>query len=165
MTLLQWFKSTIHILYNIYFYKLAVFDPASKSNFALRNQVPLKYDKPDQQWKAAFNECNPHPTQHQEPVARSPGGPQTKTGQSTRQSMGSCAMHLRSTKLKEWHLIVYINVIRSHILLSALIVKEITFSYRNNEINLPFPFCSLCYGRLICWQFVFSIVFFSYEWF
>jgi hypothetical protein len=41
----------------------------------------LKYDKQDQQGKAAFNERNPHMTQQQEPVARSPGGPQTKTGQ------------------------------------------------------------------------------------
>jgi hypothetical protein len=41
----------------------------------------IKYDKQDQQGKAAFNERNPHMTQQQEPVARSPGGPQTKTGQ------------------------------------------------------------------------------------
>jgi hypothetical protein len=41
----------------------------------------IKYDKQDQQGKAAFNERNPHITQQQEPVARSPGGPQTKTGQ------------------------------------------------------------------------------------
>jgi hypothetical protein len=40
----------------------------------------LKYDKQDQQGKAAFNKRNPHTTQQQEPVARSPGGPQTKTG-------------------------------------------------------------------------------------
>jgi hypothetical protein len=40
-----------------------------------------QYDKQDQQGKAAFNERNPHMTQQQEPVARSPGGPQTKTGQ------------------------------------------------------------------------------------
>jgi hypothetical protein len=40
-----------------------------------------KYDKQDQQGKAAFNERNPHMTQQQEPMARSPGGPQTKTGQ------------------------------------------------------------------------------------
>jgi hypothetical protein len=38
----------------------------------------LKYDKQDQQGKAAFNERNPHMTQQQEPMARSPGGPQTK---------------------------------------------------------------------------------------
>jgi hypothetical protein len=44
-----------------------------------------QYDKQDQQGKAAFNERNPHMTQQQEPVARSPGGPQTKTGQGTRQ--------------------------------------------------------------------------------
>jgi hypothetical protein len=43
--------------------------------------VIKKYDKQDQQGKAAFNERNPHMTQQQEPVARSPGGPQTKTGQ------------------------------------------------------------------------------------
>jgi hypothetical protein len=33
----------------------------------------LKYDKQDQQGKAAFNERNPHPTQQQEPVTSSPG--------------------------------------------------------------------------------------------
>jgi hypothetical protein len=37
----------------------------------------LKYEKQDQQGKAAFNERNPHMTQQQEPMARSPGGPQT----------------------------------------------------------------------------------------
>jgi hypothetical protein len=36
----------------------------------------LKYDKQDQQGKAAFNERNLHMTQQQELVARSPGGPQ-----------------------------------------------------------------------------------------
>jgi hypothetical protein len=41
----------------------------------------IKYDKQDQQGKAAFNERNPHMTQQQEPMARSPGEPQTKTGQ------------------------------------------------------------------------------------
>jgi hypothetical protein len=35
------------------------------------------YDKQDQQGKAAFNERNPHMTQQQEPMGRSPGGPQT----------------------------------------------------------------------------------------
>jgi hypothetical protein len=39
------------------------------------------HDKQDQQGKAAFNERNPHMTQQQEPMARSPGGPQTETGQ------------------------------------------------------------------------------------
>jgi hypothetical protein len=34
--------------------------------------------KQNKQGKAAFNERNPNTTQHQEPVARSPGGPQTK---------------------------------------------------------------------------------------
>jgi hypothetical protein len=43
--------------------------------------IKTKYDKQDQQGKAAFNERNPHMTQQQEPVARSPGGPKTKTGQ------------------------------------------------------------------------------------
>jgi hypothetical protein len=38
----------------------------------------LVYDKQDQQRKAAFNERNPHMTQQQEPVARSPGGPKQK---------------------------------------------------------------------------------------
>jgi hypothetical protein len=31
--------------------------------------------------KGAFNERLPHATKQQEPVASSPGGPQTKTGQ------------------------------------------------------------------------------------
>jgi hypothetical protein len=39
----------------------------------------VKYDKQDQQGKAAFNERNPNMTQQQETMARSPGGPQTKT--------------------------------------------------------------------------------------
>jgi hypothetical protein len=43
-------------------------------------QTNTKYDKQDQQGKAAYNERNPHMTQQQEPEARSPGGPQTKTG-------------------------------------------------------------------------------------
>jgi hypothetical protein len=43
----------------------------------------LKYDNQDQQGKAAFTERNPLATQQQEPVARSPGGPQTKAGQNT----------------------------------------------------------------------------------
>jgi hypothetical protein len=46
----------------------------------------IQYDKQDQQGKAAFNEHNPNTTHQQEPAARSPGGPQTKTGQVTRQS-------------------------------------------------------------------------------
>jgi hypothetical protein len=33
----------------------------------------VKYEKQDQQGKAAFNERNPHMTQQQEPMARSPG--------------------------------------------------------------------------------------------
>jgi hypothetical protein len=43
--------------------------------------LAFKYDKQDQQGKAAFNERNTHMTHQQEQVARSPGGPQTKTGQ------------------------------------------------------------------------------------
>jgi hypothetical protein len=39
--------------------------------------IKLKYEKQDQQGKAAFNERNPHMTQQQEPMARSPCGPQT----------------------------------------------------------------------------------------
>jgi hypothetical protein len=39
--------------------------------------VNTEYDKQDQQGKAVFNERNPHMTQQQEPMARSPGGPQT----------------------------------------------------------------------------------------
>jgi hypothetical protein len=34
--------------------------------------------KKDKQGKVTFNERNPHTTQQQESVARSPGGPQTK---------------------------------------------------------------------------------------
>jgi hypothetical protein len=45
----------------------------------------IKYDKQDQQGKAAFNERNPHTTKQQESVARSPDGTQTKTGQGTKQ--------------------------------------------------------------------------------
>jgi putative exporter of polyketide antibiotics len=37
----------------------------------------MKHDKQDHQGKAAFNERNPNTTQQQEPVAMSPGGPQT----------------------------------------------------------------------------------------
>jgi hypothetical protein len=37
----------------------------------------VKYEKQDQQGKAAFNERNPHMTQQQEPMARIPGGPKT----------------------------------------------------------------------------------------
>jgi hypothetical protein len=46
-----------------------------------------KYDKQDQQGKAAFKERNPQTTQQQEQAARSPGGPQTKTGQGTKSVM------------------------------------------------------------------------------
>jgi hypothetical protein len=39
------------------------------------------FDEQDQQGKAAFNERNPHTTQQQEPVARSPGRPnKNRTG-------------------------------------------------------------------------------------
>jgi hypothetical protein len=41
----------------------------------------IKYDEQNQQGKAAFNERNPHMTQQQEPVEKSPDGPKTKTGQ------------------------------------------------------------------------------------
>jgi hypothetical protein len=47
-----------------------------------------KHDKQDRQGKAAFNERSLHPTQQQAPAARSPGGPQRKTGQGIRQSTG-----------------------------------------------------------------------------
>jgi hypothetical protein len=40
-------------------------------------QTQSKYDKQDQQGKAAFNERNPNMTQQQEPMGRSPGGHQT----------------------------------------------------------------------------------------
>jgi hypothetical protein len=40
--------------------------------------LEVKYDKQDQQGKAAFNELNPHMTQQQEPMAKSPGGPKNK---------------------------------------------------------------------------------------
>jgi hypothetical protein len=48
--------------------------------------LSLKYDKQDQQEKATPNERNPYTTQQQDPVARSPEGPQTKTENGTRQS-------------------------------------------------------------------------------
>jgi hypothetical protein len=38
----------------------------------------IKYDKKDQQGKAAFNERNPQTTKQHLPVARSPGGPKQK---------------------------------------------------------------------------------------
>jgi hypothetical protein len=44
----------------------------------------MKYDKRDQQRKVAFNERNFNMTQQQEPVAKSPGGPKTKTRRGTR---------------------------------------------------------------------------------
>jgi hypothetical protein len=56
-----------------------------QTNFDTNTQS-IKYDEQDQQGKAAFNERNPHTIQQQELVARSLGGPQTKTGQDTRQS-------------------------------------------------------------------------------
>jgi hypothetical protein len=40
----------------------------------------IKYDKQDQQGKATFNERNHYMTQQQEPVAKSPGGPQIGQG-------------------------------------------------------------------------------------
>jgi hypothetical protein len=46
----------------------------------VRCTTGVKYDKQDRQGKAAFNERSPHPTQQQAPAARSPGGPQRKTG-------------------------------------------------------------------------------------
>jgi hypothetical protein len=50
--------------------------------FSFKKKCPIKkYDKHDKQGKAAFNERNLHVTQQLEPVARSPGGPKTKTGQ------------------------------------------------------------------------------------
>jgi hypothetical protein len=50
-----------------------------------KNAYNVIYDKQDQQEKAVFSERNPHTTQQQERAARSPGGPQTKTGNGTRQ--------------------------------------------------------------------------------
>jgi hypothetical protein len=47
-----------------------------------------KYHKQDQQGKAVYNERSLNTTQQQEPVARSPEGIQTKTGQGARKSMG-----------------------------------------------------------------------------
>jgi hypothetical protein len=57
---------------------------------ALLHDIDLmkQYVKQDQQRKAAFNEREPQMLQQQKPVERSPEGPQTKTGQGTRQSMG-----------------------------------------------------------------------------
>jgi hypothetical protein len=58
----------------------------SNNSLHLRWYLLWKYDKQDQQGKVALNERNPHTTQQQETAARSPGGPETKTGQGTRQS-------------------------------------------------------------------------------
>jgi hypothetical protein len=55
--------------------------PYTQSALAIKSL--LKYDKQDRQGKAAFNERSPHPTQQQAPAAKSPGGPQRKTGQGT----------------------------------------------------------------------------------
>jgi hypothetical protein len=66
-----------------YFYTKVTVAVSSQTCYII---VYIKYDKQDQQGKAAFNERNPHTTQQQEPVARSLDGPQTKTGQGTRQS-------------------------------------------------------------------------------
>jgi hypothetical protein len=44
----------------------------SKSRGFKVDNLIVKYDKQDQQCKAVFNEQNPHITQQQEPVARSP---------------------------------------------------------------------------------------------
>jgi hypothetical protein len=44
----------------------------------IKNTIYWEYDEQDQQGKAALNERNPHMTQQQEQMARSPGGPQTK---------------------------------------------------------------------------------------
>jgi hypothetical protein len=44
------------------------------------------YDKQDQQGQAAINERNPHTTQQQDPAARRTGAPQTKSGQSAKES-------------------------------------------------------------------------------
>jgi hypothetical protein len=46
-----------------------------------------------QQGKAVSNEHNPHTTQKQEPAARSPGGPQTKTGQRARETTDIIIFH------------------------------------------------------------------------
>jgi hypothetical protein len=40
--------------------------------------LTLKYDKQDQQGKAAFNERNPHMTQQQEPVQGAQANPKQK---------------------------------------------------------------------------------------
>jgi hypothetical protein len=47
------------------------------------NNVSLKYDKHDQQGKAAFDKRNPYTTQQQEPAARSRGGSDNRTVQKT----------------------------------------------------------------------------------
>jgi hypothetical protein len=52
----------------------------------LYDNLIRKYDKQDQQGQLAFNERNSHTTEQQEPVARSPDGPQTKAGQGTMQN-------------------------------------------------------------------------------
>jgi hypothetical protein len=64
----------------VYGYLKATLNKTCKHNFRrFKNQAfySKKYEKQDQQGKAAFNERNPHMTQQQEPMARSSGGPQT----------------------------------------------------------------------------------------
>jgi hypothetical protein len=60
----------------------------STISLSVTSRVCLKYDKQDQQLKAAFKERNPHTIQQQKPVARNPGLPKTKIGQGKRQIMG-----------------------------------------------------------------------------
>jgi hypothetical protein len=55
-------------------------------NLHFQFHMKVKYDKQDQQGKAAFNERNPHTTQQQEPTARSPGGTPNKNRTGQRQS-------------------------------------------------------------------------------
>jgi hypothetical protein len=47
----------------------------------------VKYDKLDQQGKAACNARNSYTNQQQEPVAKSLGGPQTKIGQGAKDEL------------------------------------------------------------------------------
>jgi hypothetical protein len=58
-----------------YLHQKFIFESKSKTSYSLF--AKMKYEKQDQQGKAAFNERNPYMTQQQEPMARSPGGPQT----------------------------------------------------------------------------------------
>jgi hypothetical protein len=87
---------TLSLKHQNYAFRTSLFIKCYIDGLSLRQTLLLAgvnyniiYDKQDHQGKAAFNKPSPRPTKKQEPVARSPGGPQTKTEKGTRQSTGS----------------------------------------------------------------------------